>query len=189
MEEARLRPILAGSYVIDRTRIATAVRPQLNDPTTWPLLTVWLNDLFTRNETGIALGYFQLSGGETDGTGEDAGGGGDDSATGIQCADAGFRTDDLQVFQTGIDEITNASRTTGLVLIKSQMKCAQWKIKPKERAQPSVCTAKAMQKYFDQGELPDRDTVCDVDVTPFKNVTDVMVSWNQLLPQIGFESE
>lgn len=57
------------------------------------------------------------------------------------------------------------------------------------RAQPSVCTAKAMQKYFDQGELPDLDTVCDVDVTPFKNVTDVMVSWNQLLPEIGFESE
>ncbi|KAF4891981.1 Tripeptidyl aminopeptidase [Colletotrichum viniferum] len=242
MEEAKLRPILVGSAVIDRTAIAAAVRPQLNDPTTWPLLTVWLNDLFTRNETGIALGYLQLLGVETDGTGKDAGDAGDDSATGIQCADAGFRTDDLEVFQPAIDKITNASRTTGLVLIKVQMKCAQWKIKPKERyeggfnniktknpilvfthsldgstshlsaenitasfdgsvllksngyghcwrAQPSVCTAKAMQKYFDQGELPDPDTVCDVDVTPFKNVTDVMVSWNQLLPEIGFESE
>ncbi|KAL0943214.1 uncharacterized protein CTRU02_201100 [Colletotrichum truncatum] len=56
------------------------------------------------------------------------------------------------------------------------------------RAHPSVCATKAIQKYFDEGVLPEPGTVCKTDVVPFQNFTDTDEAWKALLPQIGFDS-
>lgn len=42
-------------------------------------------------------------------------------------------------------------------------------------AQPSVCTAKAIRKYFSEGVLPEEGTVCESDVKPFETT-----SWSEV---------
>ncbi|KAL3420721.1 hypothetical protein PVAG01_07166 [Phlyctema vagabunda] len=47
--------------------------------------------------------------------------------------------------------------------------------------QPSICTSKVIQNYFQNGELPAPGTVCEVDVPAFSNQT-----YSDLLPELGF---
>ena len=36
---------------------------------------------------------------------------------------------------------------------------------------PSICTAKAIRRYFQSGEMPERGTVCDDNEKPFLGLT------------------
>ncbi|KAL2061477.1 hypothetical protein VTL71DRAFT_6854 [Oculimacula yallundae] len=48
---------------------------------------------------------------------------------------------------------------------------------------PSLCTARAVKAYFDDGIVPAQGAVCAVDVAPFSNTT-----FDDLLPQLGFDT-
>ncbi|KAK1573219.1 uncharacterized protein LY79DRAFT_568925, partial [Colletotrichum navitas] len=49
---------------------------------------------------------------------------------------------------------------------------------------PSLCVAKAFQRYFDEDALPEPGTKCKTDFAAFY-ITNT--SWDKLLPQLGFE--
>ncbi|KAK1974711.1 TAP-like protein-domain-containing protein [Colletotrichum cereale] len=92
----------------------------------------------------------------------------------------------LLIFSNTLDPATplrsaqNVSETfEGSVLLRSEGLGHGW------RTHPSLCVAKAFQKYFDQGLLPEPGTKCKTDFAPF-DVTNT--SWDELLPELGFKS-
>ncbi|KAK1965333.1 hypothetical protein LY78DRAFT_637711 [Colletotrichum sublineola] len=91
----------------------------------------------------------------------------------------------LLIFSNTLDPATplrsaqNVSETfEGSVLLQSEGLGHGW------RTHPSLCVAKAFQKYFDEGVLPEPGTKCKTDFAPF-DVTNT--SWDELLPQLGFK--
>ncbi|TDZ18043.1 Tripeptidyl aminopeptidase [Colletotrichum orbiculare MAFF 240422] len=95
----------------------------------------------------------------------------------------------ILVFSHGLDpstSINGAKNVTagfeGSVLLQTDGYGHGW------RAHPSVCATRAIQKYFDQGVLPELDTVCKTDVKPFFNFTSLEDTWDGLLPQFGFDT-
>ncbi|KAI1175420.1 TAP-like protein-domain-containing protein [Nemania sp. FL0916] len=53
-------------------------------------------------------------------------------------------------------------------------------------AQPSLCTARAIQAFFTNGTLPEPNTVCKTVTTPFKYAK-FGPTWQDLFPQLGYE--
>ncbi|EFQ34908.1 uncharacterized protein GLRG_10052 [Colletotrichum graminicola M1.001] len=91
----------------------------------------------------------------------------------------------LLIFSNTLDPATplrsalNVSETfEGSVFLQSEGLGHGW------RTHPSLCVAKAFQKYFDESVLPEPGTKCKTDFAAF-DVTNT--SWDELLPQLGFE--
>ncbi|KAK2001056.1 hypothetical protein LX36DRAFT_668266 [Colletotrichum falcatum] len=91
----------------------------------------------------------------------------------------------LLIFSNRFDPATplrsakNVSETfEGSVLLQSEGLGHGW------RTDPSLCVAKAFQKYFDEGVLPEPGTKCKTDFAAF-DITNT--SWDELLPELGFK--
>ncbi|KUI59633.1 hypothetical protein VP1G_06887 [Cytospora mali] len=118
--------------------------------------------------------------------------GNDDAFPMILCADGKPLPSDPSEFEGYVQEMERTSQTTGAIVSKDRIACAGQRVRPKFRfdgpfeaktsfpilyianmadkyhaAAPSVCTAKVIRAYFQEGKLPVDGTTCDPEILPF----------------------
>jgi hypothetical protein len=128
LDSLKRNPITLGNLLVDYSVLKGYIQAAIYGPYAWPALAIFLDALFNDNITERALGAAQdlqaavaaiialIT-----------------AVSAIHCSDAKPRVATFSEYRPVIDRMYNVSSIMGDAADLVRMRCAQWKIKPKER--------------------------------------------------------